>query len=322
MTTTHQPGSTGRGVLAGALLVLTVLLTIPAVITGWARGQVLDTDQFVATLAPLAAEPDVQQTITDQVMAAIDEQVDLSEFGGTLESWNLPPSAEDLLEDLVGSAVEKVRALIETSVHRVVSSDAFAVVWSTLLEQAHTRAVAVMENDPTSDVSVDEHGTLWLDLGPVIEQVKVDLTDRGVPFAGAIPQIDHSVPLLASDSVGTARFWYQLSSTLGAWLPWIMLALTVAGLFVARHRLAALTRTALGCAGMLVVLMVILWFVRRGFINEISPEVSAGTAGTIFDKAAINLYTSTVVLLGVAIVIAAAAQIIKTRADHQDNRLR
>lgn len=311
MSTTQQSGSTGRGIVAGILLALTVLLTIPAVITGWARDQVLDTDQFVTTLAPLADEPDVQQMVTDQVMAAIGEQVDLSGLGGTLESWNLPPSAEDLLEDLVGTAAEKVRSLIETSVHSVVTSDAFAVVWSTLLEQAHTRAVTVMENDRDSALSADEHGTLWLDLGPVIEQVKADLTTRGIPFAGAIPQIDHSVPLLTSDSINSARFWYQLSSTLGAWLPWIMLALTAAGVLIARRRLSALARTALGCAGMLGVLLVILWFVRRGLIDEVSPEISARTAGTIFDKVAANLYTSTVVLLGIGIAIAAGAKIVE-----------
>ena len=66
----------GRTVAAVVLVVVALLLAPVAVISAWARIQLVDTDQFVATFAPLAEEPAVQSYIGDQVTAAIEEQVD------------------------------------------------------------------------------------------------------------------------------------------------------------------------------------------------------------------------------------------------------
>src|SRR4051794_23613667 len=54
--------SRGRGwtVLAAVLIVLGCLMAPLAVVTGWAKSTLTDTDAFVATYAPLARNPEVQ----------------------------------------------------------------------------------------------------------------------------------------------------------------------------------------------------------------------------------------------------------------------
>src|ERR687897_1930966 len=85
----------GRTAAAIVLVVVGLLLAPVAVISAWARLELVDTERFVATFAPLAEEPAVQDYITEQATAAIEEQVDIpgltkDVFDG-IKSLDLPP---------------------------------------------------------------------------------------------------------------------------------------------------------------------------------------------------------------------------------------
>src|SRR5215204_6720973 len=71
--TSARPPRRGRGRTAGAIvLVLIGLLLAPvAVVSAWARLQLVDGDRFVATFAPLAEDPAVQAFLSDEVTTAI-----------------------------------------------------------------------------------------------------------------------------------------------------------------------------------------------------------------------------------------------------------
>lgn len=293
-----------RSVVAGVLLFLSVLLVVPAVVTGWARAELIDTDRFVATFGPLAEEPAVQEMVTDQVMTAIEQNTDLSGLSSSLDSLNLPPVVGDLLDDVAGTAVEKVSGLIESSVARVLASESFAATWQTVLEQAHVRTVAILEDEPGSATTLQD-GTLAIELGPIIEVVKDDLADRGVPFVQLIPQIEYAVPLLTEDSVTSARTGYDLTNVLGQWLPWVVPAIAIVGIALARGRLSALARTALGWLVMLGALLLALWIGRGVLVDEVAPQVMSAEAGeVIFDVTTTDLRTTVLWLIGLSAVLA------------------
>ena len=67
----------GRTAAAVVLVVVGLLLAPVAVISAWARLELVDTERFVATFAPLADDPAVQAYIADEVTAAIEDQVDI-----------------------------------------------------------------------------------------------------------------------------------------------------------------------------------------------------------------------------------------------------
>ena len=123
------------------LVVVALLLAPVAVITAWARIQLVDTDQFVATFAPLAEEPAVQAYIGDQVTAAIEEQVDIpaltSDLFDGIKQLDLPPRAEHALGLLEAPATQGLQSLVSGIVDRIVESPAFADIWA---RRAHPRA--------------------------------------------------------------------------------------------------------------------------------------------------------------------------------------
>jgi type VI protein secretion system component VasF len=58
-----------RTVVAALLIVLGCVLAPLAGVAVWARNQVTNTDRYVATVAPLASDPAIQQAIADQITA-------------------------------------------------------------------------------------------------------------------------------------------------------------------------------------------------------------------------------------------------------------
>jgi hypothetical protein len=57
--------------VASLLIVLGCVLAPLSVVAVWTRNQVTNTDRYVATVAPLASDPAIQQAIADQVTAQV-----------------------------------------------------------------------------------------------------------------------------------------------------------------------------------------------------------------------------------------------------------
>ena len=226
-----------RASAAVILVLIGALLAPVAVIGTWARAQLVDTDRFVQTFAPLAQKPEVQSFVAKEVTNGIEQSVDIdamvSDLFDGIAQLDLPPAAAQTLPLLEGTAANGVRSLIGSGVETVVESPQFASVWETTLRETHRRAVAVIQGDPSSMLLLSDDGTLSLSLGRVITEVKTALTNQGIGFADAIPVIDRSVPILASNSLVLVRTLYQVAITVGFWLPWVALGALVAGVLFA-----------------------------------------------------------------------------------------
>ncbi len=66
-----------RPVLAGFLVAVAALLAPLSVLATWASGQIEDTDRYVATVGPLANDPDVQKAIAARAEQVIFSYLDL-----------------------------------------------------------------------------------------------------------------------------------------------------------------------------------------------------------------------------------------------------
>src|SRR3954463_3365272 len=64
---TARPRGRWWTVLAALLIVLGCLMAPLAVVTGWAKSTLTDTDTFVATYGPLARNPEVQAFVVNEV---------------------------------------------------------------------------------------------------------------------------------------------------------------------------------------------------------------------------------------------------------------
>ena len=108
----------GRRVGLAFLLVLGCGLVAMALIAAYVRATVVDTDRYVATMAPIADSPDVQRAVADKLDGAITSRVD---FDALLREA-LPDRADPLAPARAGGLREAIRSRIDG----FVASDQFA----------------------------------------------------------------------------------------------------------------------------------------------------------------------------------------------------
>ncbi|UOE42545.1 hypothetical protein [Agromyces larvae] len=278
-----------RAPVSAVLIVLGILLAPVALIGGWARLELVDTDRFVQTFGPLAEDPAVQAYLVDQVTTVIDEQVDIdaltaSVFDG-IRSLDLPPRAQDALGLLEGPAAEGLRSLVSQVVERVITSEAFADVWNQALRISHTQFVAAVQGDPDAALQLAGDGTVSVQLGPIVAEVRQQLVDQGVGFASAIPAVDRSIEIVQADSLALVRTVYTLAVAVGLWLPFVSLGLLVAGVLVARRRTTALVWTAGGFAFAMLVLGAGVGIGQAFFVATVSPSIMpSDTADALYEQ--------------------------------------
>ncbi|QBE48930.1 hypothetical protein [Leucobacter triazinivorans] len=310
----RAPARSGRGrgrartAVALVLVLVSVILAPVAVLGTWARLQLVDTDRFVQTFAPLAEQPEVQSFVTAQVVEGIEQNVDIDGMVGEvfdgISELDLPPRALAGLSLLEGPAAEGIRSLLGTGVERVVASPQFAQLWETALRETHSRAIAVIQGDPNTALQLSDDGTLSLELDTVIREVKEVLVQQGLGFAANIPEIERSIPLLTADSLILVRTLYQVAVAAGYWLPWGVLALLVAGVAVARNRTRAIAWAGAGLAVSFLLLAGGLGIGKQFFVGAVSPGVMpAATARVLFEQLTMLISSTLLALVALSLFV-------------------
>ena len=304
-----------RSIVSGVLIVVALVIAPVAAIGGWARMQLVDTDRFVSTFAPLAEDPAVQDLISAQVTTAIQNSIDMESLVGDvfdgIRDLGLPPRADSALTLLQGPAVDGIHALVGTVADEVVRSPQFADIWAQTLRVTHQKVIAVIQGADDTALAIGDDGTLSIELGTVIESVKAALVDRGVSFAAAIPVIERSIPLLRSDALLLTQTLYAVAVAAGFWMPWVVLAMLVVGVLLAHDRRRAVMWTGAGFAVTFLLLAGGLGVGRMFFVGAVSPSVMpAAAAEAVFGGI-------TDLLLGTAVALALAGALTAVSAWYQ-----
>lgn len=263
----------------------------------------------MATFAPLAKDPSVQVFVTDQVVVAIDQQVNIRSltadvFDG-IASLGLSDRAATALKALEGPTAEGIKGLMRNVVSNFVTSKSFATVWEQALRTTHQQLIATMQNDKNAAVTLGQNGEIGIQLGPIIAHVKAVLVKQGVTFAQAIPAIDKTIVVAQSDAIGPIQALYQLTIAVGAWLQWVALAMLVAGVLVARRRSLALVGAAVGLGIAMSLLAALLAIGRTMVVATLSPSVMpAKTATGLYDQVVAFIQSAAVAVAVLAIAVA------------------
>ncbi|WP_205647426.1 hypothetical protein [Agromyces badenianii] len=302
----------GRTLTAVVLVVVGLLLAPVAVISAWARLELADTDRFVATFGPLAEDPEVQAYLSDEVVAAIEEQIDIpaltAEVFDGIRSLGLPPRADAALGLLEAPAAQGIQSLVTDVVDRVIASPAFADVWASTLRITHRQFVGAMQGDPDAALAIGGDGSISVQLGPIVEAVKQRLIEQGVGFAEAIPEVDRSVVVAQDDAFVLVRTIYALAVGVGTWLPWITLAFLVIGVAVAKSRNRALLWTAGGFALAMAILASGIGIGRWYFVGAVSPSIMpSGAAESIYSGLVEIMMSTIIALLVLGLLVAVVA---------------
>jgi hypothetical protein len=306
--------SRGRGwtVLAAVLIVLGCLMAPMAVVSGWAKTTLTDTDTFVATYAPLARDPEVQSFVIDQASAAVNQNLNIeqltSEVLDGIKALGTRPAASAALDALKGPATQGVQTVIRNGITEFVTSDAFAQTWERALRLSHNQLIATMRNDPQALIVAQSAGTIGIQLGPIVEEVKAALLARGLSIASRIPPVDRTIPIAQSDQIPTVQSAYLAVVAIGGWLPWVSLIFLTAGVLVARRRSVALVWAA-GGLGVAMLLLVLGFGIGRNLLLTAVPPglVPSGLTTLLYDTATAAMKDTAVIGLVLAVAIAVVA---------------
>ncbi|MFD8236875.1 hypothetical protein ACFV20_33980 [Streptomyces sp. NPDC059696] len=296
---------------SSVLLLLTLVLAPPAVVAAWIQDTVSDTDRYVATVAPLASEPPVQDVLinrlTDRVVENVDVRAVTDSLVRTLQDAGAPPRVIAGAESLEAPLRNAVRTVVDRTVTRVITSDAFQQVWEGANRRSHAAVVNMLTGDREGAVEA-VNGTVQLDVGAVVDQVRQRLVDAGFEKAAAIPDTDRTVTLFETEQLGKAQDAMRLLDIVGTWLPVLTVVLAALAVWTAPARRVMLMITATGVGVMMAGLLVVLALVRRVYLDSVPPQaLPSEAAAAVYDTFVRFLHDSTLTLLVVSVIIALVA---------------
>lgn len=299
-----------RSVVATLLIVIGCILAPISVVAVWTKNLVTDTDRYVATVAPLASDPAIQSAIADKITAEIFTHLDVAGITNqavdALAERGLPPLIATQLHALSQPLSSGVQSFVRDQVGEVVASEAFANAWLTANREAHKALVAALTGETREGVTI-ENDTVSINLGPIIQEVKQRLIDRGFGLASRIPNVNPSFVLVQSDYIAQARGAFNLLNAIGNWLPVVALFFLAIGIYVAKGHRRALVGVGLGLAGGMLALGLALALFRTIYLNELPLGVLTRDAAAAFYDTLVRflrLGLRMVLVLGLVIALA------------------
>lgn len=294
----------GRSYVSLILFVIATLLTPIAVIGHWGHQTVVDTQQFIDTVGPLAAQPEIQDAVATVVGDAIITQVDTAELAsGLVGSFVGNDSLATLLSGPIKLGIDSA---IRQGVTRFVESQAFTQAWVSINRAAQRGFIAALSGEPSGPVRFDGD-LLVLDISSLLQQVQQSLVDDGLAVAAAvtIPDSDAQITLLDSPALAQARTIYSFASPFLSFILLITAALFTLSVLLATRR----ARATMSVGVVVLVWAIVLHFgiraAENNFVNAFKDSIFELAAAVFYNQLLTYLLLAVqgLILLGVVVII-------------------
>jgi hypothetical protein len=294
-----------RALFSAVLIFLAWILAPLAVVAAWSASIVGDTDRYVATVAPLARNPDIQAAIANRATNAIMSELDIQALLQQVAPADRP-RLTPLLDKAAGPITGALTSFVHDSTLKVVSSSWFAGFWDDANRAAHASVDKLLTGQGGGAVNVS-NGNVTLDLGPLVDRVKSQLAASGVTAAAKVPPVHTSITLMKSTNIPKYQQLFRILQFVGNWLPFVALAFAAGGVLLARNRRRALIVTGLGLFVVAGLVGLGVRFGRGLYLDALPADVSQPAAAAVYDTMSRFLVTTnrTVAVLGLFVAIAA-----------------
>jgi hypothetical protein len=301
-----RSGGAAKGLRwTGAVIVLIIaaLLVTAAIVTRFARGQLLDTDKYVETVTPLATDPVIQDAVTNRVSQELVDQIDvpsLVQQAAQASDLTRAPAIANLISGPLNNWVD---GFIHDRVSDFVHSQRFVNLWVTINQTAHEQINAILSNK--SKAVKIKNDQVVLDLGPVVAAVKQDLVNRGFSIVSKVPNVSVTYPIFQSDQLPKIQRAARLLNRLATWLPWLALLVFLLGVWAAPgHRRAAL----IGCliiAVFMIIVLIAYHIARNRYEDQIAARgLNVPAFSAAYDTILRFLVTAVETWLAVVLILA------------------
>ena len=281
-----------RWAAAAVLVVAASLLAPVTLVARYVGTDLLDTDDYVDTVAPLGEDPAVQQAVADIVATGLVERLDAAGLArdglAALVEQGAPPQVLALATPIG----DQVDAFTRRQVGAVVASPWFADAWVRANRVAHAEVTALLTGE-AGDLVRSDDGRVTLDLGAVVDRVRQRLVDEGFDRAALAPGIEAELTLVESDGLEAAQRATRRLDALAAALPAVLLAVGAAAVAVAPDRRRALVSVVVGVTVGVAALALGLALARAWYLDHGAPErLPAATVVAIADTLLAPLRTA------------------------------
>jgi hypothetical protein len=281
-TTKVRRGHLPRRISAWVLVVLASILIPVSVISVWAIRTVTDTDQYVATMAPLARNP----VIVDHLAARATDALFSTHVVQNKVTDALPPKAKPLVTPIVN----EVHTYVEDLAVNVFSSPKFGKLWDTLNRHSHAAVINILTGKQTPLAKrLAKGGAIVLNLRPALNNLISAADARGVTLFNPLktvtsPSQGLSFTIVTQQQVSKFSGLFNLIVKLKWIIPIVALVLAILSVVIAVERRKTLLRLAIGVALFTLLILTGLSLGRITFLNHAGGGgFNVNAAGAVWD---------------------------------------
>jgi hypothetical protein len=294
-----------RRILTATLVVLACILAPVSVVAIWVNHTLLDTDQYVATIGPLASDPAIQNAAADRVTTALVSQTDLE----SRVKSALPPRASFVAPYLT----DGLQSFVHRASLKILQSDRWQTIWDGANRRVHSQLVAILKGEGTKTIDT-KNGKVTLDLTPLANRVTQRLDKLGVDAATLRSKTGINPPkkivLIDSESLGKAQGLVKALDSLAFVLPVLFLLALAGAIALSSRRRRTVLRAALGIAVAMALVVVVLSLARKAYLDALPATVHQDAAAAVYDQLLTFLLTTLRVVFAVALVVAIGAWVV------------
>ena len=292
----------GRTIASWVLVVLACLLAVLSVVVVYARNELLNTDTFVSTVAPLAKDPAVQTAVATRVSENLVARTDVEQRIKNA----LPPKAGFLATPISGA--------VQTATYQItlklVQSQQFQHLWELALRQSHEQVDNLLLGNKVGALQ-STNGKVTVDLSQVEAAAKQQLAAHGLTVFDKVPSYSGSpLVLFQSDQLAKLQRWVRFLNHLALLLPILSLLVFAGAVLLAKDRRRGLVHAAAGLAVSMAVLLIGANVGRNQYLASIGPHQSKPATTAVIDTVDASLLDSVRTILVVAAVVALVAFVV------------
>ena len=294
-------GQRWRRVSSWILVVLACILAVVSVVVVFGRNQLLNTDTYVRTVAPLASDPAIQTAVAKQVSQSLITHTDVEQ-----RVKNALPTKAGFLATPITSGVQSATNEITL---QLVQSQQFQKVWVAANRASHKQLVALLTGSKEGALA-SSNGKVTIDLSQVEVRAKKALDAKGITVFDKVPAVKGlDFVLFQSEQLARFQRLTRLLNHLALALPIATLLLFAGGIVLARNRRRGLVRAAAGLALSMALVLVVISIARNQYLSSLSPARSQAANAAVIDTVSAVLRETVRTILFAAALIALGALI-------------
>ena len=265
------------------------------------HGEVLNTNRYVASVAPLNYNPEVANALSTQLTNELFQRYDVEK----LVQNSLPGPISYVAKPFTG----QLKGYVQKVVTKLIMTKQFHYVWVNANRIAHQQMVTVLTGNG-QDITVDKTGTVTLNLKGALAEIQRQLVADGASIFAKIPVglVPSRVTLIHSKSLGQIRFAVKLLKAATVVLILLALACFAAAIALSRRRRRTLFQVGLTLSFTMAILAVVVALARTIAIDSIAgTTTSTGAVGVVYDTILAHLHFQIRVLFIIGLLVALIA---------------